>query len=446
MEPFVIVAVFLVVLWVLRPLGTLTADPKDMDSAEAMLREDYLPGVSQSIGESTPGLARLQRRAPEMVGGDKAIMLIESAPNEAVGGRDEDDDLPTPSHTSEEKGQLDIPSHYGSFSLTGKVIAASRRNPVVAINAIDTQMKGLKTSMKRFMNHSIYRDGSGLLGDCVSATDATGKTTIVVNAQLNHDGVHPFREGMQVAVLLKADGTTDDGVVSALVHSVSKTGHTITLDQVVSSAAGIDSTHGIYRHNSYNKVMYGFMAMLGSGNPGGGTDANGYYGAIDRTAAGNAFFKGNLVNNGGAAQVLTVDLVLQALQEAEREDGKVKAVYMRPDVWRAWGNVLWPSREWAGQIMTIDAGYRAFKYDGVPYVQDWDAPADRMLFVPEDNIRLLEMEPLGPLNPDGNILRQDGRKDVWIGDVVWRLQGECGKPNAGCILEDLAVRQIPSQS
>lgn len=445
MEMLVVLLAFFMVAVLLRPLGV--TDPQTLTTASDMLRDDYLPGTAVELSEATPLLKRIKRRSDyEVVGGNQAVMLLDGQPNESTGGRVSGDDLPDAGHSQLTKGALKIAHHYGSFGLDGDVIAAAVKNPGQTIDEIDRQMKALLASMKRLVNHTLYRDGSGLLGSCVSASDSAGKTTIVINAQLNNDGVVPFRPKMPVAVVLKSDGTTGVGVAEAVVYSVDKAGHTITLDRVVGTAASIDSTYGVYRYNSRNKVSYGLGAALGAGNPGTGNDANGYYGGLDRTAAANYWFKGNLLNNGGSAWALTPDLVLWGLQEAEREDGEVTAVYMRPEVWRAWANMIFPSREWGGQIKTIDAGYKAFEYVGIPFVQDWDAPADSMVFVPEGNLALLENEGLQPLNPDGNILRQDGSKDRWKGHVVHRFQLECDKPNAGTILQDLAVRQIPTQT
>ena len=76
MEVMILMVAALILLIMIKPLGVVDYDPKTVTTAEAILREYYMDGINASLRKSTPLLERLQRRAPEMVGGDEIIMLL----------------------------------------------------------------------------------------------------------------------------------------------------------------------------------------------------------------------------------------------------------------------------------------------------------------------------------------------------------------------------------
>ncbi|MCK4601429.1 MAG: phage major capsid protein [Phycisphaerae bacterium] len=443
MELSIVLAIGFLFLLAFRPLWA--DDPRTMATAANMLREDFLPDMRKAIDMGTPHMARLNRRTPELVGGKYAVMVIESQPNESFGGRSESETLPYASHASEDQGLLYIGHHYASIAITGPAIAAALRNPEKTINELDKQTRAAKETFRKNLNMLIYRDGSSRLAKCVSASDAGGKTTIVCNAQINEDGANLFRVKMPVAVLVKATGATTDGVVFARVDSVDADSYTVTLDRVVGTAANIDNTYGIYFAGSWDRVMYGMAAMVSDVNPGTGLDPNGRYGAIDRSA--ETWWQAPVIDNGGSVQPLTWDLIAQGIEEGEKEGGKISALYMRPPLWRAVGNLLFPQREWAGQTKKIDAGYSAFFWDGRPFIADWDALPDQIVLEDESTFNILENEALGVLDVDGLGFRMStDRKDLWIADLVYRLQVECKKCNANSRITHIQAREIPTQA
>lgn len=444
MEALFIVALFWLLVFVMGPWGQTDYDPRTVTTAANILREDFLPGMRKALAMGTPLLARIERREPEIVGGKYAVMVIESEPNESFGGRGDNETLPIPSHASEDKGLLYMGHHYGSVAVTGPAIMAALHNPDKTIDELDRQTKATTETMRKNINAIMYRDGSGRLAKCVSASDAGGKTSIVCNAQINEDGVNLFRKNMPVAVLVKATGATSDGVVFARVDSINKATWTVTLDRVVGTAANIDNTYGIYWAASWDRVMYGMTAIVDDGDPGTGLDPNGYYGALARATY--QWWQAPVIDNGGTVQPLVWDLIAQGIEEAEKEGGSVSALYMRPPLWRAVGNLLFPQREWNGQVKKIDAGYKAFFWNDRPFVADWDAPQDQIILLDESSFNILESEALGVLDVDGLTFRMESHKDLWVADIVYRAQLECKKCNANSRITHIQAREIPTQA
>lgn len=445
MEPVLLVFLFWLLLFVLRPVGQTDWDPRTAAAAANILREDFLPDMRKALDMGTPLLARIARRSPEIVGGKYAVMVIDSEPNESFGGRGDNEVLPIPSHASEDRGLLYMAHHYASIAITGPAIAAALHNPDKTIAEMDRQVKATTESFRKNLNINLYRDGSGRLAKCISASDAGGKTTIVCNAQINQDGVNLFRKNMPVAVLVQATGATTDGVVFARVDSIDTAAWTVTLDRIVTTAANIDSTYGVYWAGSWNKVTYGLTGIVDDADPGTGNDPNGRYGALQRSVY--PWWKAPVIDNGGSVQVLSWDLIAQGIEEAERQGGKVSIAYMRPPLWRAVGNLLFPQREWDGRIKKIDAGYSAFEWDGRPFVADWDAPQDQIIFLDESTFNILQSEALGVLSIDGLTFRMSSEhKDLWVADLVNRMQLECKKCNANSKLTHIQAREIPDQS
>jgi hypothetical protein len=448
MELIVIAAVIFVLL-ALAPAWA--SDPKTMAKSSVILKDYYLKGMASTLSKKTILLARLGKQAPKIdAGGRKWGLQIESTPNEAVGARAERQTLPEPSHAGESEAFWYPGSIYGSFSITGQVIDAAQENPGAMVNEISNQTKALTRSVRRYANWAGYRDGSALLGTCVSASDSGGQTTIVINAGLNNDGARLFRPKQRVAVLRKSDGAVNGvGIVFATIVSVSKANNTITLDATVATAASINSTYGVYVERSYNLFPYGLQAAYNSANPGGGTDPNGRYGGLDRSAGENYWWCGNVLTNpagAGTPRPLTYDLISEAIDASEGDEGDLTAAYMGNEAWRALANIVYPQRNWQANVKRLDLGLEYIEHNGIAFVKDKVAPADQIIFAGEKDLAWLQIRDYGPLDHDGLALRMADRVDEWVHDGVWRYQLACRRPCVGVILKDLAVRVIPTQS
>jgi len=442
----------------LRPLLVTgdEVDPYNLTKAATVLRERYIPGMNAQLRFANELYSRLEKAGQVVGGGRHVDFELEAQPNFAVAGAEEGDDLPEPKHAADSKAQFWPASIYQSIALEGALIDALAENPGSSIDEMDRQIRAAMKGFRVIRNITSYGNGSGLLATCISAADAGGKTTITCNASLNQPGVTNIRPRMAVAVLLLATGDDDDGIWYANVETVDKANHTITLDRTVTSAAGIDGTHGVFlarvdSASAYNKMPYGLGAVVSESNPevsagvAAGNDPDGFYGHIDRDTY--DWFQGRELNNGGSQQQFTPDLFEHGIQLCEEEGGIPDLALLHPTTWRTVNNALFPLLQWQGSVKKSDAGYRFTTWNGIDLVRDFDCQLDTILILSTKSLTLIRNGGgIHIRNKDGLTWRSADRKDRYVCDLVLREQLACSKPNANCRISDIATRVLPTQS
>ncbi len=208
-------------------------------------------------------------------------------------------------------------------------------------------------------------------------------------------------------------------------------------------------------------------ALVGLVATNGGIKATGTYATIVRGS--QAQWAGTEKLNGGNAR----DLSLLLMRETKRSIYEASGEY--PDLivcdafqHDAYGELLGDSRRYnqdvtmRGQKITLDGGYQALTFDGIPVVADVNCPAGKMLFLNTNHVKMRQIADggspwqggMGTLGVHGTAEAQFGggntglrtrinplsrAGDAYKFQLVCYPQIQVKKPNANGILGDLSL-------
>lgn len=404
----------------------------DLTAFEAAMKIDYLAGVNDNSVRSAVLLNKINRTS-EGVGGNFAQLSLLRRGNPAVASRGEGATLQTPNFSKHEKATFNMQTIYGRAEISGKVTrAASHGDGVAFVDAIDAEMQSLMVDAPSEHNRMLFGLGTGQLISSLDAT--TAKKTITV------DSVQYFNEDDIVDMTDSAGGAI--ATVTAVITVVDPDNKLITIGANVTVTNG---TTLIYRGGSRGQEIFGLRNICATDNPGvGAPTAN--YGGIDRTTAGNRFWRGNhLVNpvTAGTNRTLTRGLMQNALMEShKRGKGTVDLVIADSDMWMTYGNILAPDQRWNDQIYEMDGGFAALKFVNLDFSFDIDAPPNSIFFLETDSLALFEYDDgYEFMSADGSILRyaSSGDKDVIQFAILKDAQFGCRACNRQVWLDDLSV-------
>lgn len=443
---------------------------------EKAMRELYLPGLNKQFDSSTVLLDYFSRSrgsgsdkkfAQMDVSGKYYTKFLHVNGNTSFGTRAEGGTLPKAG--SEDYGQAKFwRAHcYSRFKVSGPVLDAGKGEAIV--DAMDAEMKGVRVTMTRNVNRMLHGDGSGLLATCVSASDSGGRTTIVLLTSANQataspavteskqwNGVQYLRVGMPVAVLTRAAGNVNSVGVSGsdsapvTIYSIDKQNNTVTLSTTVAAAASITTAYGIYMHGNWTATdgtgkttdPYGLGAVCGTANPGTttGVDPSGYYGNIDRSAAGNEYWQGTIWKNPATTGVLrkvTPDLIQSAFDQIETEsDGKVNFVIGNHAMIRRVADILLPNERNPYRPI-LKGGFRGVEWNDVAFIPDKDAPPHTLRFLDSRHIEMLVEHDIKMMDKDGNLLVRSADVDEYTGTLIYRFQVGADACNTALEMGDL---------
>jgi len=214
----------------------------------------------------------------------------------------------------------------------------------------------------------------------------------------------------------------------------------------------------------------GSNSIIGMTVSGGALKATGTYAGVDRSSV--TEWAGNELLNGGVARALSVQLMRDARRTIYVASGMAPdLIVCDPTQHEAYGQLLASNRRYnqdvfvRGQKITLDGGYGALDFDGIPVLADKNAPAGQMLFL---NTRELKMRQLVDVVASaglpgeqgrGGMVRLHGTAEEQLGQAMTSLsarinalavtgdsfkiqlvlypQLQCTRPNACAILGDL---------
>lgn len=214
------------------------------------------------------------------------------------------------------------------WDITWKMLRQASRSQDAFQTALDFMDESIRTRIFRIINSQVCSfTGLGELG-ILPATD--DQTTITVNSL-------PFADQGMIVDLMDASDNVTPLAAARTVTDVSVQ----TLELTISGAAPAGTASGDYFvpadtvDGGVSYSLLGLGAWLSDANP--STTVFGCasgIGGIDRTAAGNGFYKGNVLSNGGVLRAFTEDLLIEG-ENLMRNRGGVQ-----PDRYAANGNII----------------------------------------------------------------------------------------------------------
>lgn len=384
--------------------------------------------------------------------------------------------VPGSQSTARAKYRCKIMQH--AIGMTDDVMIRAGGSPQSAIDIMAFEQSAIFPVLRKTMNWNMHRDGSGLISACTSSGFDNANSILYVS-----DNKY-FRTGMAIILRGLTTGSpygvpTATGLPTSYPVTTYTTGNKLYVSGKSSDGTGdyitlasdaalatayttamtVNATHGVYQWDSQGRYPYGIDAYCIATNPpysgydyantvtatDGGSATTGVLacpGAIDRTAAANAYWKAlNSTDDGittalgstpitikGSIQPLIKAIYDTGLGDADMRGQDFMIAVSDMDVWYQIVNDMESAKQTTVRTMVLDGKYEGARYGPITFVFDTDAEANTLkVFAPKFLYRMVAQ----PWQPWG----------VSLDGAQWRhIKNSAGDPTMNW-RRDLTTRQ-----
>ncbi len=276
----------------------------------------YTYGVNKVLymfNQESPTWANLSKVKKPVGGRGQFLMPVMTQNPGAFSGITEGGSLPSALQPDTAEASFSLQEYVAVYDVSWKLIQDSRNDKFAFQQAIQMLDEGLRRRVMRNLNSDLIGTGKGELFTITGAD----VSTVVTSAYLPR-----VEQGMVVDVMDLSDDDVKVGD-SLTVQAVDPIARTVDLSGALSGeAAGdygvIQDTCDIAGGSTATSLhSNGLLGVINSANP---ATVVGNYGGIDRSTAGNEFWKSVVLSNSGTNRAFTEDLGLQA-EDSLREKG-----------------------------------------------------------------------------------------------------------------------------
>src|SRR5579871_1212086 len=142
-----------------------------LTTADAVLKEDYLPGVREQLNNDT-ALAFFEKNSEDIVG-RRAVLALHLQRNSGVGSRLEGGTLPSAGNQGYFDEYVTLKYHYARIQVTGPTIKAMASDKGSFVRAIRSEMDGATNDLRRNLNRQCFGTSNGVVATCGTTTAST---------------------------------------------------------------------------------------------------------------------------------------------------------------------------------------------------------------------------------------------------------------------------------
>ena len=284
----------------------MAADPLTRSTADAVLKEFYLPGIRSILNNEVFLLSQVETNS-EDIEGRRAVLAINTGRNQGIGARAEMGLLPDAGHQGYNEERVPLKYNYGRIQLSGPVIRSMGSDRGSFTRAIQSETQGVTRDLRNDVNRQVFANGSGAIASLAAA--AAGNTGTVQNATAT------MMRQLQVGMVIDI-GTAANPTSSAAARTI--TSVNVTAGTFVFSGAAAAITVG------------DFVTRQGSGGVGAAQKeitglalqvaATGALWNIDPASVPN--WASYVDDPGGASRPVTEEMFIKAAQEVNINSGE----------------------------------------------------------------------------------------------------------------------------
>src|SRR3954471_796438 len=154
----------------------MAADPQIRSTADAVLKEFYLPGIRSILNFEVFLLSQVETNS-EDIEGRRAVLAINTGRNQGIGARAEMGTLPDAGHQGYNEQRVPLKYNYGRIQLSGPVIRSMGSDRGSFTRAIQSETQGVTRDLRNDINRQCY---GGATGAIATLTAAASSTTVTV--------------------------------------------------------------------------------------------------------------------------------------------------------------------------------------------------------------------------------------------------------------------------
>lgn len=370
-----------------------------LESADNALKTVYLGVIANQLNVSANPLLTKIKRSTKDIWGKEIRKLAPYGINGGVGAGTETGVLPFAASNNYAQFVATLKNLYGRIELSDKAVRASANNAGAFVNLLQDEMEGLVKASIFNLGRMLYGDGSGLLATCSGIADGL----------ISCDKVNNLIEGMSIDIF---NGSTPL-VNRARVTYVDRLNKKFAIDRTLSSVA---SGSQVYVQSSKANEITGLGAIF--------SDSEYLYG-LNR-----ADYKWLSPYTSTAATEVSDTLIQTAIDFLEENaDSRINFIACSAQVRRAYQAYLAAYRSNV-DVMTLEGGFKAISYNGIPLVTDRFVDEDTMYLLNTDDFVLHELCDWKWLEGEGGrVLKQNANYPVYTATLVKYAELICDKPN-----------------
>jgi len=396
----------------------------NMSTADAILKEDYLPVVREQLNDKAQFLMQIEQNSSD-IEGRRAVLSLHVSRNSGVGSRRDNATLPTAGNQGSAEERIPVYHHYGRIELTGPVMRASKSDKGSFTRALRYEQSNLVDDLKRDLNRQAFGDGTGAIAACTVST--TGQTTVLLASSTTAVQMRQFEVGMLVDIGTLAELNAGSGgpTYGNAIVSVDVANKSFVLTSNLSSAtASTDfvarSGNGGALGGSTQKEITGLQAIVDSSGSLFNVDPSTYpvWASVENTTGGTP----------------TENLFAKVMHEIEIAGGSnIDFIVCSDGVHRAFANNLTAQKRFASTI-DLKGGYKELDVaaggGSVPLVWDRDCPAQSAYFLTKKHLTLFSQSDWEWMDDDGAVLSRVLNKDAYEAVLYRDLELATDKRNA----------------
>ena len=366
-----------------------------ISTISALLKDLYLPPVTEQLNNEVLLLSRLETRSQDFVG-NQAVLPVHSGRSGGIGARAELGTLPSAGNQVFDRAVYDLKYLYGRVQVSGPSMAKSKNDTGSFLQVLKAELDGIRMDLKRDLARQAYADGTGKVATCGTTTAAT---VVVLSSR------EPIDKGYLYPGLLVDIGTlaAPSTVVSgALISAVDASTPSITIDSsVTTSSSDFVFVSGSVAASSTSYEVDGLAKLVAT---------SGAVGGINPATAGSEYWAAMGISASGGNVAL--DDFQQAFNRVRLAGGEVSAIITSFGVQRKYFNLLQSQVRYVDP-MTIKGGFQTLEHMGKPIIADRDAPWGKAWFLDERFIKVFSPQDWHFLEEDGDVLKWVLNQDAW---------------------------------
>lgn len=457
-----------------------------LSTYDEVLKTFYLPAIQEQLNHST-FLADKIEVNEEDVSGKDATIECHYGRNTGIGARADGGTLPTATYQKYKTCTVPMRYQYGRVSFTGPTIAATRDEKGAYARVIDSEITGVVRDMKKEVNRQYWGCGYGIVARWSSGSTTSATATVYVQKAYRGNAAEPdgafgstfgAKYIEEMGALGLADITFSSNAVTVIAVDASMETAVTVVDRTTSntkdsftntdaSANAAIAGDFFIRPSSLTAVaavaattldgarleMMGLRGIVTDTdiddiafNDGTGTGfTSTYTDPLQGLAIGTyPWFKANVDSHASGRyagqRALTLNLIQKMFDKVEEKAGEgygPDAIISTRPLRREYLDLCQADRRYVN-TMTLDGGWTALDYNGIPFVVDNDAIDGEIYFLTMKDIQLYRMSDYDWMSKDGAILSRISGKDAYEAVLYRYAELGCKRRNSQGVITDLA--------
>jgi hypothetical protein len=392
----------------------------------SILKDFYLPPVVEQLNNDVLLFSRLEKSSEELYG-NQAVVPLHTKRSGGIGPAAEGAALPGAGAQGYARAVYDIKPQYGRIRVTGLAMEKTAKEAGSFLQALKSELDGIRTDLKRDMARQAYGDGTGQIAQCGTTT---ASATVTLQSA---GGKEAIRKGFLHAGMRVDIGTVTDAraiVTNSEIQSVSVSAGTI----VIESAVTTSSSHYVFRSGA-GVATTGGAVVAGEilGLQGLVSSSANSVGGINAATAGNEYW-----DNGRdtSTSTLTSDALVQNMNQVQIAGGDISAIISTFGMQRKLFGLLQSQVRYV-EPTTIKGGFKHLDFNGHAFIADKDAPFGKIYMLDEKHLKVFRNRDWHFLDEDGNALKWVTGYDAWEAVLACYLNMGANKRSTQFVMTNL---------